>query len=103
MIIRLSPDSTPRLDEADNFRAFKIVAPAIMDRAALTNALGTLGRLDASADTHAWIDEAALRKLANRPDDKAWHEGASAMLDYARRAGFIDAETGAIRAHIERD
>jgi hypothetical protein len=101
MIIQLSPDTTPHLDDADNFRAFKIVAPQSMDRAALTRALGTLGRLhDDSA--HAWIDEAALRQLANRPDDKTWHDSATAMIGYARKSGWIDAETGAIRAHIER-
>ena len=99
MIIRLSPDTTPHLDDADNFRAFKIVAPQSMDRAALTRALGTLGRL--ADDDHAWIDEAALRQLANRPGDKTWHDSATAMIGYARKAGFIDEATGAIRAHIE--
>ena len=100
MIIRLTADTAPHLDDADNFRAFKIVAPKDMDRAALARALGTLGRL--ADDDHAWIDEAALRALANRPNDKAWHDSATAMIGYAQRAGFIDADTGAIRAHIER-
>lgn len=100
MIICLTPDATPRLDDSDNFRAFKIVAPQSMDRAALTRALGALGRL--ADDDHAWIDEAALRELANRPNDKAWHDSATAMIGYAKRAGFIDEATGAIRAHIER-
>lgn len=100
MIIILSADRTPRLDDPDNFRAFKIVAPKNMDAAALTRALGTLGRL--ADNDHAWIDEAALRQLANRPNDKTWHDNATAMLAYARKSGWIDAETGAIRAHIER-
>lgn len=102
MIISLASDRTPSLDDADNFRAFKIVAPQSMDRAALTRALGTLGRPDAASDDHAWIDEAALRTLANRPTDKTWHDNATAMLAYARKSGWIDAATGAIRAHIER-
>ena len=99
MIIQLSSTSAPRLDDADNFRAFKIVAPKSLDRAALRRALGTLGRL--ADDDHAWIDEAALRQLANRPNDKTWHDNATAMIGYARKAGFIDEATGAIRAHIE--
>lgn len=102
MIIILAADSAPRLDDPDNFRAFKIVAPKDMDRAALMRALGTLGRPDAASDDHAWIDETALRSLANRPTDKTWHDNASAMLAYARKSGWTDAETGAIRAHIER-
>ena len=100
MIITLATDRTPRLDDPDNFRAFKIVAPKNMDAAALTRALGTLGRL--ADNDHAWIDEAALRNLANRPNDKSWHDSATAMLAYARKSGWIDAETSAIRAHIER-
>lgn len=100
MIITLAPDRAPRLDDPDNFRAFKVTAPKDMDAAALTRAIGTLGRL---ADTdHAWIDESALRQLANRPNDKAWHDSVTAMIAYARKSGWIDAETGAIRAHIER-
>ena len=99
MIIRLTADTAPRLDDADNFRAFKIVASQSLDRVALTRALGTLGRL--ADDDHAWIDEAALRELANRPDDQTWHDSATAMIGYARKAGFIDEATGAIRAHIE--
>lgn len=100
MIIRLAHDSTPRLDDPDNFRAFKVTSPKNMDAAALTRALGTLGRL--ADNDHAWIDEAALRQLANRPTDKAWHDNATAMIAYARKSGWIDAATGAIRAHIER-
>jgi hypothetical protein len=100
MIILLAHDIAPRLDDPDNFRGFKIVASKDMDAAALTRALGTLGRL--ADNDHAWIDEAALRQLANRPDDKAWHDSATAMIAYARKSGWIDAATGAIRAHIER-
>ena len=100
MIITLATDRTPRLDDPDNFRAFKVTAPKDMDAAALRGALGSLGRL--ADNDHAWIDEAALRTLANRPNDKTWQDNATAMLAYARKSGWIDAETGAIRAHIER-
>jgi hypothetical protein len=100
MIVSLDIGRGPRLDDPDNFRAFKIVAPKTMDRDALARALGTLGR-PGEGET-AWISEAALRTLANRPDDRAWHDQATSMIDYARRSGWIDAETGDIRAHIER-
>ena len=102
MIVSLDAGRLPQLDDADNFRAFKVTAPRGMDRAALTAALGTVGRLHEDGSEHAWIDEAELRKLSGRAGDKAWNDQASAMIDYARRSGWIDAATGAIRAHIER-
>ena len=106
MIVSLDFGRPPRLDEPDNFRAFKVTAPRGMDRAALTAALGTVGRLHEGGGTgageHAWIDEAELRKLSGRAGDKAWNDQASAMIDYAKRSGWIDPATGAIRAHIER-
>ncbi|MDZ4736153.1 MAG: hypothetical protein SGJ07_07360 [Rhodospirillaceae bacterium] len=102
MIISLDTGRGPRLDDPDNFRAFKVTAPAGMDRDALGRALGAVGRLHEDGSEHAWIAEAALRKLAGRADDKAWNDQATGMIDYARRSGWIDAATGAIRAHIER-
>jgi hypothetical protein len=48
------------------------------------------------------LDDAELRKLSGRAGDKEWNDQASATIDYARRSGWIDAATGAIRAHIER-
>ncbi|MEX2199848.1 MAG: hypothetical protein WD711_00515 [Dongiaceae bacterium] len=102
MIVSLDTGRSARLDDADNFRAFKVTAPKNMDRAALAAALGSVGRLHEDGSEHAWIDEAELRKLSGRADDKAWNDQASAMIDYAKRSGWIDPATGAIRAHIER-
>jgi hypothetical protein len=106
MIISLDIGRGPRLDDADNFRAFKVTAPRGMDRAALTAALGTVGRLHegggGDGSEHAWIDEAELRKLSGQAGDKSWNDQAMVMIDYARRSGWIDPATGAIRAHIER-
>lgn len=101
MIVSLDAGRGPRLDDADNFRAFKVTAPKGLEGEALGRALAPVGRLDADG-AHAWIGEAALRKLANRPGDKAWHDSATAMIAYARKSGWIDEATGDIRAHIER-
>jgi hypothetical protein len=108
MIISLGIGRGPRLDEPDNFRAFKVTAPRGMDRASLTAALGVVGRLHEgggggeSESEHVWIDEAELRKLSGRAGDNSWNDQATVMIDYARRSGWIDPATGAIRAHIER-
>ncbi|MEX0808999.1 MAG: hypothetical protein WD044_09740 [Dongiaceae bacterium] len=100
MIISLDTGRGPRLDDPDNFRAFKVTAPSGMDRDALTAALTPVGRPGEGETT--WIDETALRKLAGRGDDKEWNDQATGMIDYARRSGWIDPASGAIRAHIER-
>jgi hypothetical protein len=102
MIISLDIGRGPRLDEPDNFRAFKVTAPRGMIGDQLARALAPVGRLHEGGSEHAWIDEGELRKLSGRAGDNSWNEQASAMIDYARRSGWIDAATGAIRAHIER-
>ena len=100
MIISLDFGRGPRLDDPDNFRAFKVTAPKGMDANALVAALKPVGR-PGEGET-SWIDEAALRNLAGRADDKAWNDQVTGMIDYAHRSGWIDPATGAIRAHIER-
>jgi hypothetical protein len=104
MIISLGIGRGPRLDEPDNFRAFKVTAPRGMVGDRLARALAPVGRLHEGGGEgeHVWIDEAELRKLSGRAGDKAWNDQAMVMIDYARRSGWIDPATGAIRAHIER-
>lgn len=48
----------------------------------------------------AWIDEGSLRRIAGLADQRDWQAGLSAMIAYAARNGWVDAQ-GRIRAHIE--
>jgi hypothetical protein len=36
------------------------------------------------------------------PDGESWQKSYLAMIEAARKHGWIDAQAGAIRAHIER-
>jgi len=81
----------PRLEDIDNFRAFKIVlAPGQRP------AFEALGRVDGD---HVWLDRAWLESQG-RPADPDWAKGFAGMIGYAEKSGWVD-DQGAIRAHIE--
>jgi len=93
MFIKISFKAEASLEDADNFKAFKLVSEIPLDQA--TASLADIGRLDGG---HIWVDAAWLK--ANGPDEASWQAGLTKMLDYARAAGWVD-EAGAVRAHIE--
>ncbi len=93
-------DRTMRLEDRDNFRAFKLVVEgsrAELD--AVRAALAGTAEL-ADADT-AWVLEAALRGRPEVADDAAWQQALAGMIDKARPHGWIDDARKAIKAHIE--
>jgi hypothetical protein len=51
---------------------------------------------------HAWVRTDALRRLAGAVATPEWEEGFAAMLDYARRRGWVDDEQDAVCGHVER-
>lgn len=81
------------LDDADNFRSFKVVCTS--PREDCKDAFAQVGRLDGD---HLWVDADWIR--SNGPIDEKWHAELVKMIDYAASAGWVDA-AGAIRAHIE--
>lgn len=93
MIIRINPSQPPSLEEAENFRAFKVVCTS--PRGDCRNGFIEIGRLDGD---HLWVDADWLRRRG--PDNEQWTAGLGKMIDYAASAGWVDAD-GAIRAHIE--
>jgi hypothetical protein len=89
---------TARLADQDNFRAFAIMVAGTSDRLpAVAEALTGLGELDAEG-THAMLDAAAVRRLADGGAE--WTAGFDAMVEYARSKGWTD-EQGRVRAHLE--
>ena len=52
--------------------------------------------------SHAWVAERWLREWPPLKDETWWQEGLSKMMAVAARFGWVDKETGSVRAHIER-
>lgn len=94
MFVKLSSAGVASLEDADNFKAFKIVAEG--HGATAAPGLSSIGRLDGE---HVWVDPGWL-KVNGRPDDAGWIAGLDKMLAYAKTAGWVD-DHGAVRAHIE--
>jgi hypothetical protein len=84
--------------EADDFKAFKVVVrgagPSLGEQ---TEALGV-----AKVDEHAWVHVDALRELAGPAATPEWEASLAGMVEFARSKGWVDEETGAVRAHVER-
>ena len=94
MIIAIDAAGTVSLNEATDFKGFKVTAPNT-DGAFLSKALAAAGRYDGS---HAWISQAWLIEQG-KTHGATWREGFDKMAAYAQSKGWI--ENGAIRAHVE--
>jgi hypothetical protein len=82
-----------RLDDASDFKAFKVAAEAGAEAR-----LSDLGRVDGD---HVWVRPDVLRELAGPlAGDAGWQTGLDAMTEFARKHEWVD-RLGAIRAHIE--
>ena len=89
-----------RLEDRDNFRAFKlVVAGRRADLAEVRRALNGTVEL-ADTDT-AWVSEQALRHWPEVAADAAWQQSFSAMIEKAKPHGWIDEQRQAIKAHVE--
>ncbi|HUA48303.1 MAG TPA: hypothetical protein VMA77_23905 [Solirubrobacteraceae bacterium] len=92
--------SALRLEEADNFRALKVVVrgPAL-GREQLSRALAPVGVIDDSGNAVLRLGE--LRRLAGPlSDDPSWGEAFDAMVDYARAKGWGSGTDG-VQAHCD--
>jgi hypothetical protein len=100
MFIKLDKDRQVRLEDRDNFRAFKIVIegqPGDFEQA--RQALSGVADL-ADADT-AWVFMVALRNWSDVAPDTNWQQSFTAMIEKARPHGWIDDQRHAIKAHVE--
>jgi len=93
MIIAVDASGKVALNEADNFRGFKVVS-ALTDKAKLGDALRAAGRYDGE---HAWITKAWL--IAQAPKDANWRGEFDKMAAFAQSKGWVEGD--AIRAHVE--
>lgn len=97
MIIELSDDQPPRLVEADRLDQLHAVCSGAAG-AAQYDALCQPG----PDSEHVWVDVAALRERGiAEVEDPTYPERFDAMIAYATRKGWLDAEGTRVRAHIE--
>ena len=91
---------TVLLDEARDFKSFKVVIEAQdLPPEALTAGFAGIARFD-GVET-AWVHEAALRRWPALEADATWQQGLDRMIAKARPYGWVDDATGTIRAHVE--
>jgi hypothetical protein len=99
IVVTTDPDAVT-LDQPDDFTSFAVLAP-VGTADDLDGRLGPLGHYDGE---HVWVDRGALAGLAGtRATDPEWSDGLTAMVDYARRRGFLSDDGTAIRAHVAWD
>jgi hypothetical protein len=100
MVIHVSPDGTPCLQEVACLSRLKVVMDAAPERLD-----GLRGQLAPSielpdADT-AWIAAALIVRLSARQDDAAWMDSWNATVAWARSRGWTTVDGARIRAHVE--
>ena len=97
MIVQYSSSDGLALLEAEDFRNFKLLLKgSCEDR---SPAIKGITFVD---ERNALISIQLVPTLPGRPDGESWQRGYLAMVETARKHGWIDAQAGAIRAHVER-
>ncbi|MGW4591034.1 hypothetical protein [Amycolatopsis thermoflava] len=90
----------PQLCRAEDLSALSVRAAAESPRwGLLSRALGAAGAGEVAGD-HVWLDVSWLRSAAG-DRDQDWHDGFTRMLDQAARQGWVSADGGRVRAHVE--
>lgn len=97
MFIQVTPDFVVTLEDPQDFKHFKLVVAA--DRADLIELRRAIeGVASLTEDGHAWVNEDWLRRHGA---DATWQDGLSAMIEVAKKYGWVDEKAKTIRAHIE--
>jgi hypothetical protein len=88
------------VDEADDCTRLHVAAPGA-DAEGVAAALGRAGLGGPKDAGHVWLDVEGLRALARAaataPD---WDGRFTAMIDYARSKGWLDAAGERVAAHV---
>jgi hypothetical protein len=97
MIVEYAADGGLRLVEPGDFRSFKL---RIKD--ADGQDLPATAGITPVDERNVLIAISLVPTLPGCPDDEDWRAGYLAMIESARKYGWIDAQASAIRAHVER-
>jgi predicted transcriptional regulator len=100
MFLNVLAATVVKLEDASNFRAFKVVVAAPgADLETVRAALADIAILpDRDA---AWVSEQALRAWPEVANDTAWQDALTAMIAKARPHGWVDDASKSIKAHVE--
>ncbi len=91
---------TPQLRTAEDLGALSVRAEASsLDWDILSRTLRAVGAGEVAGD-HAWLDIVWLRTAAGERDQD-WHDGFTAMLDYANAHGWLSDDGRRVRAHVD--
>jgi len=97
MIVEYAPGTGARLAEPLDFHKFKLVLKGELEIG--SSAPNGIKLVDKD---NALIPIELVPALPGRPEGGDWELGYAKMIATACKLGWIDAETNAIRAHIER-
>ncbi len=101
MIIQITADGQVDFIDRENFKAFKITAPATHGSVeALAKALGGVAQVADDGKT-AWVSQDALRRWGGQPQPAEWIAAFDRMIESVKRFGWIDEAAGTVRGHIE--
>ncbi|MFC7049896.1 hypothetical protein [Emcibacter nanhaiensis] len=92
-------DSGVILEEADRFDGFKIVSGLEIEEVEGKLA-GSVGYAD--GQDNFFIRREWIVSQAPAAGQAGWQQNFEKMINYAASHGWVDSETGAIRAHVER-
>ena len=99
MLIRIDRAFDVRLETPQDFKRFSVQIDGVPnDLARIRQAANAAGEL-VDADT-MWVSQTWLRQAPDCADDPAWQEGVSAMIEFARKHGWVRDGSGDIRAHV---
>jgi predicted transcriptional regulator len=100
MFLNVLAATLVKLEDANNFRAFKVVV--VMPNADLETVRGALAGIAALPDRDtAWVSEQALRAWPEVAHDTTWQDALTAMIAKARPHGWVDDANMSIKAHVE--
>jgi hypothetical protein len=101
MIIHVAPDGKVELQEAGDFKNFKVaVAKPGASRDFITDALKGVAALDPDGKT-AWVSQAALKRWQGQDQPADWIASFDKMVESVRRFGWVRDLDHSVRAHIE--
>jgi carbonic anhydrase len=100
MFLKVLAATAVELEDADNFRSFKVVVA--MPNADLDTVRRALADVALLPERHtAWVYERGLRAWPGLSNDVAWQSRLTAMIEKARPHGWIDEANKTIKAHVE--